>query len=111
MSFTTNEQLANEKIEILGAVCELYAAAPARAPMPGKTTITLRYPDAAAAAFYFAKSRQDQGLASLTSYDAAGMYHLKSTVMTVWWSLSKMSPSNCISRIQDLTDLSKELYL
>ena len=91
--------------QISGAVCK--ESAPGR----GKTTITLRYADAAAAAFYFAKSRQDQGLASLTSYDAACMYHLKSTVMTVWWSFSKMSPSNCISRIQDPTDLSKELYL
>ena len=30
---------------------------------------------------------------------------------TVWWSLSEMSPSHCISRYQDLTDLRKDLQM
>ena len=30
---------------------------------------------------------------------------------TVWWSLSEMSPSHCISRYQDPTDLRKDLQM
>ena len=49
-------------------------------------------------------------------WDMLCKIHLTGTVggplLTVWWSLSEMSPSHCISRYyQDPTDLKKELQL
>ena len=43
-------------------------------PGLGKTTITVRHVATAAAAFYFPKSRYEQGLAGLTPYSAAVVY-------------------------------------
>ena len=48
--------------------CYSRAAGAACAPGLGKTTITQQRAAAAAAAFHFAKSREDRGLAGLTPY-------------------------------------------